>query len=67
MMKSKTKNNINESGATILEYVLVVVALGSLIYLSFGLLSPQSSAFYSDISDGLSEAYPQGYYQVSSQ
>lgn len=57
----------SQKGATLLEYTIVVIALGSLIYLSLDLLKPQSSKFYSDISDGLSETYPQGYYQVTSQ
>ncbi len=55
-----------ETGVTLLEYVVVVSALGLLFVSYYYKFAPKSSAYYSDIVDGLDALYPRGYYNPSS-
>ncbi len=57
---------LSQQGVTLLEYIIVVLALALLFMTYYAQFAPKSSAFYSDIVDGLNNLYPRGYYQPSS-
>jgi Flp pilus assembly pilin Flp len=66
IIKKKTSRARQVAGVTLIEYLIVVVALALLFLTYYSQFAPKSSAFYSDIVDGLNNLYPRGYYQPAS-
>jgi len=56
----KLKVNYN-SGATLLEYAIVIVFLGFVAYFASLQFAPKSSQFYSQSTPGLNKEYPTGF------
>jgi len=52
----------NMAGVTIMEYAIVLAAMGLLLYGAVSNIPSKTSQYYSDVTDGLEAIYPRPYW-----
>lgn len=61
MFIDKKNTSFKELGVTLLEYVVVITALGFIAYEIAVTFQGNQDAFYKKLSSGMEDWYPQGY------
>jgi len=59
---SRINSYTSELGISLLEYVIITVVLGFVVFGVYQQITPKSTTFYSDVASGFNVVYPKGYW-----